>query len=81
MAYGTNVRECAHGRPLSGSCAECQEWTAAGSPFCAWYALCGRPAVGTMSHPILKEVPCCQRCVDKHEMSDRLTRGFEKLSL
>lgn len=40
---------------------------------CAWYALCDRPAVGTVSHPVLGDVPCCQRCVDKHDMGSRLT--------
>lgn len=31
---------------------------------CAWFALCTRPAVTTVSHPVLGDVPCCQRCAD-----------------
>lgn len=29
---------------------------------CEWFAYCTRPAVGTVSHPILGEVPCCREC-------------------
>lgn len=29
---------------------------------CAWFALCDRPAVTTVQHPILGAVPCCARC-------------------
>jgi len=32
---------------------------------CQWFALCDNPAVTTMGHPVLKEVPICQRCADK----------------
>lgn len=33
---------------------------------CAWYALCDHLAVGTTPHPILGNVPICERCADKH---------------
>lgn len=29
---------------------------------CAWFAGCGRPATGTTPHPILGDVPTCDRC-------------------
>ncbi len=32
---------------------------------CLWFALCDHPAIGTVSHPIIGEVPTCQRCADK----------------
>lgn len=38
-------------------------------PLCEWYALCTNTAVGTVVHPVLGAVPCCQRCADKHELS------------
>lgn len=36
---------------------------------CEWYALCDNPADGMVSHPILGEVPTCQRCADKHDLT------------
>jgi len=35
---------------------------------CQWYALCTNPADGIVKHPILGNVPTCQRCADKHEL-------------
>lgn len=32
---------------------------------CMWFALCDRPAVVTEPHPVLGDVPICQRCLDK----------------
>jgi hypothetical protein len=29
---------------------------------CKWFALCDHPANGTMPHPVLGEVPICDRC-------------------
>ena len=29
---------------------------------CMWFALCDRPATGTTPHPILGDVPTCDRC-------------------
>ena len=31
---------------------------------CQWFLRCGRVAVTTVAHPILGQVPCCQRCSD-----------------
>lgn len=33
-----------------------------GAPVCEWFAMCANPAVGTVAHPIMGEVPTCQRC-------------------
>jgi hypothetical protein len=29
---------------------------------CEWFALCDRPATDTRPHPILGDVPVCDRC-------------------
>lgn len=29
---------------------------------CGWFALCERPATTTRPHPILGDVPTCDRC-------------------
>lgn len=34
---------------------------------CQWFALCTNEAVTTEPHPILGDVPICQRCKDKNE--------------
>jgi hypothetical protein len=34
---------------------------------CEWLALCENPANGLRDHPVLGEVPICQRCDDKVE--------------
>lgn len=34
---------------------------------CAWFALCRNVATGTKSHPIIGEVPICDRCRAKSE--------------
>ena len=31
-------------------------------PQCRWFVLCDRPAVRTLSHPVLGRVPVCDRC-------------------
>ena len=35
------------------------------SKTCEWFLLCENPATTTMHHPILGDVPICQRCIDK----------------
>ena len=32
---------------------------------CEWFALCPNEATTTVSHPILGDVPVCDRCVEK----------------
>lgn len=32
---------------------------------CEWFALCTNEAAGTVTHPVLGEVPTCQSCADK----------------
>ena len=34
---------------------------------CEWFALCDHEATGTMAHPILGDVPICDRCRAKVE--------------
>lgn len=41
--------------------------TAAPVPMCAWWAMCTNLATGTRSHPVLGQVPICDRCRDKVE--------------
>lgn len=31
---------------------------------CEWFLMCLNPAVGTVKHPILGNVPICDRCAD-----------------
>lgn len=32
---------------------------------CMWFAACDNDAVKTEPHPVLGDVPICQRCLDK----------------
>jgi hypothetical protein len=32
---------------------------------CQWFAACDRSAVTTVAHPVLGDVPACQRCADR----------------
>lgn len=34
---------------------------------CQWFANCENPANGTMPHPVLGEVPICERCRKRAE--------------
>ena len=31
---------------------------------CEWFAMCDHEAIGVVSHPVLGDVPICQRCAD-----------------
>jgi hypothetical protein len=35
---------------------------------CEWFLLCDNPADGVVVHPIIGQVPTCNRCADKHEL-------------
>ena len=32
---------------------------------CMWFAACDNPATGTTPHPILGDVPTCDRCAER----------------
>lgn len=36
-----------------------------GALICAWFLLCGNPATGVKDHPVLGDVPICDRCRKK----------------
>lgn len=35
---------------------------------CEWFALCTNDADGLVWHPVLGDVPTCQRCADKLDL-------------
>lgn len=35
---------------------------------CEWFLWCMNEAVGTVKHPLLGDVPTCQRCADKLDL-------------
>lgn len=37
---------------------------------CEWFALCDREADHLVRHPILGDVPTCERCVEKLNLRD-----------
>jgi hypothetical protein len=41
---------------------------------CEWFALCDNPAVGTLPHPVLGDVPVCDRCADKVGLTEEIVR-------
>lgn len=40
-------------------------------PMCQWYALCDNTATTHIPHPILGDVPTCERCANKYERLGR----------
>lgn len=42
--------------------------------WCEWFARCGNEAWSLEPHPILGDVPICQRCADKLDTIDGLTK-------
>ena len=41
---------------------------------CQWFALCENPPTTTLPHPVLGNVPCCNRCADKITRLQKVTR-------
>lgn len=40
---------------------------------CRWFALCDRPAIGTVGHPAFPDgVAICARCASRMELEDRV---------
>lgn len=39
------------------------------TPTCQWFVLCDHPAVGTVNHPILGDVPICARCAKRFDLT------------
>lgn len=47
--------------------------------YCEWYALCMNSPDGTVTHPVLGEVPTCERCARRHAL--KLKPWNEQLTL
>ncbi len=63
MSYGDGSE---HEQPCGGQGDILGEWVFE-APTCQWFALCDNQATGTLAHPILGEVPICDRCAAKVE--------------
>lgn len=35
---------------------------------CQYFALCPNDAAGVVEHPVLGDVPCCERCATKFDL-------------
>ena len=44
------------------------------SDVCRWFLKCDNPAVTTRPHPIIGDVPICQRCADKMTAIENATK-------
>lgn len=42
---------------------------------CEWFARCTRPAAGTVTHPIMGEVPCCKECAEALDLDLEVPDG------
>lgn len=38
------------------------------APVCEWFAFCTRESSGVVEHPILGDVPTCERCANKLDL-------------
>lgn len=54
-----NEVDCSH-LPVEEQCPACV-------PLCQWWAMCDQPATHTLAHPVLGQVPICDRCRAKVE--------------
>ena len=48
--------------PLAEFARQCDAWIESGQAMCEWFALCDHEATGTLPHPVLGDVPICDRC-------------------
>lgn len=63
--YGAREIDADTAQTLLGVELPVESWTP--DQMCEWFALCDHEATGTRSHPVLGEVPICDRCAAKVE--------------